>query len=128
MSVQFSATARFHRVFRSREVGQSYLTSILSTARSLWDWIPLVLWRVRPELVLTNGPGTCVPLLWLVWLARLMGALPAATYLVYVESVCRVQSLSLSGRLVYPICDRFVVQWPQLRDKFPRATYLGRLI
>lgn len=34
--------------------------------------------------------------------------------LVFVESFCRVESVSLSGRLLYPVVDEFVVQWPQL--------------
>jgi hypothetical protein len=33
---------------------------------------------------------------------------------VFIESFCRVQSLSLSGLLLYPLVDEFVVQWPQL--------------
>jgi beta-1,4-N-acetylglucosaminyltransferase len=38
-----------------------------------------------------------------------------------------VKGLSLSGRLLYPIADRFVVQWPQLAELHPRAEYLGRI-
>ena len=34
--------------------------------------------------------------------------------IVFVESMCRVEKLSLSGRLLQPICARFFVQWPQL--------------
>ena len=34
--------------------------------------------------------------------------------LVFVESFCRVESVSLSGRMLYPVVDEFVVQWPQL--------------
>lgn len=36
--------------------------------------------------------------------------------------------MSLSGKIVYQIADRFVVQWPLLKDKYPRAKYMGRLI
>ncbi|CAE6459614.1 unnamed protein product, partial [Rhizoctonia solani] len=32
----------------------------------------------------------------------------------YVESFARVSSLSLSGKLVKPLADRFLVQWPDL--------------
>lgn len=33
---------------------------------------------------------------------------------VFVESFCRTQTLSLAGRLLYPVVDTFVVQWPGL--------------
>lgn len=48
--------------------------------------------------------------------------------LVYVESVCRVETLSLSGRILYRLADYFFVQWPSLRDLYPGAIYLGRLV
>ena len=46
---------------RSREVGQSYLTSVFTTLVALAAAVGVV-WRARPDLVLVNGPGTCVPI------------------------------------------------------------------
>lgn len=48
--------------------------------------------------------------------------------LVYVESVCRVQTLSLTGRILYWLSDLFFVQWAPLRDKYPRSIFLGRIV
>jgi beta-1,4-N-acetylglucosaminyltransferase len=42
--------------------------------------------------------------------------------LLFIESFCRVTSLSLSGKLLYPLASRFLVHWPQLKAKHPRAT------
>jgi beta-1,4-N-acetylglucosaminyltransferase len=47
---------------------------------------------------------------------------------VYVESFARVKTLSLSGKLLYPFVDRFIVQWPGLKEKWTRAEYLGVLV
>ena len=47
--------------------------------------------------------------------------------LVYVESIARVDTLSLSGKILYKIADQFFVQWPQLQAKYPRALFVGRL-
>ena len=33
---------------------------------------------------------------------------------IYIESWARVRTLSLSGRILKPLVDRFLVQWPQL--------------
>jgi beta-1,4-N-acetylglucosaminyltransferase len=46
---------------------------------------------------------------------------------VYVESICRVESLSLSGKLLLPFTDHFLVQWPNLVSKYPKARFIGRL-
>lgn len=48
--------------------------------------------------------------------------------IVFVESFCRVQKLSLTGRLLYYIADKFIVQWTQLLVKNPRAEYLGDFV
>ena len=47
--------------------------------------------------------------------------------MVYVESICRVEGLSLSGKLLYYLADHVVVQWPELQRKYPRTTFLGRI-
>ena len=48
------------RIPRSREVGQSYLTSIFTTLYSLLASMHCVVLE-RPDLLLCNGPGTCLP-------------------------------------------------------------------
>ena len=49
--------------------------------------------------------------------------------IVYVESIARVASLSLSGKILYHarMADAFFVQWPDLQRRFPRSRYKGRL-
>jgi len=107
-----------HRaIYRSREVGQSYVTSVISTARALLESLRVV-FVFRPELLLCNGPGTCVPLCFAAFLFRLLLFRPCS--IVFVESFCRVRSLSLSGLLLYPLVDEFVVQWPQLAAEQPQ--------
>lgn len=101
---------------RSREVGQSYVSSVLST---IWAFL-FGLWLVgktRPNLVLCNGPGTCLPIALAALLYRILGLCEGN--LVFVESFCRVESLSLTGRLLYPLADMFVIHWSELQEKYP---------
>lgn len=110
---------------RTREVGQSWVTSAFTTLRALISSL-LVLARHQPTLILSNGPGTCVPLCVGAVMLRVLGV--CASRVVFVESLCRVRSLSLSGQLLYPLSDHFLVQWPQLTESHPRACYMGRLV
>ena len=48
--------------------------------------------------------------------------------LVYVESICRVKTLSLTAKILYYVVDRLIVQWPDLYEKYERAVYLGRIV
>eukprot|EP00882_Tetradesmus_deserticola_P007634 GHRQ01008039.1.p1 GENE.GHRQ01008039.1~~GHRQ01008039.1.p1 ORF type:complete len:217 (+),score=68.08 GHRQ01008039.1:334-984(+) len=111
---------------RSREVGQSYITSVFTTLYSLLFAARMVL-RHRPQLVLVNGPGTCIPVCAMAFVNRLL--LLSDCRILYVESIARVRKLSLSGYLLYfsRMCDQFFVQWPELQARFPRSMYAGRL-
>ncbi|KAL3810376.1 hypothetical protein ACHAXA_007710 [Cyclostephanos tholiformis] len=140
-----SCPLEVHRLPRAREVHQSYVTSILTTLRSFASTLAL-LFRVRPDLIIANGPGTCVPVIYTSFLLRVFFSIlllpldcvcfgsstisttSTSAYasfrrcrLVFVESVCRVRTLSLSGRLAYPIVDLFVVHWPYLTERYPMA-------
>ena len=49
--------------------------------------------------------------------------------IVFVESIARVDSLSLTGRILYQLrlADALFVQWPKLQRDHPRTLYHGRL-
>ena len=154
-----AADETFH-IPRSREVGQSYLTSIGTTIWAFVFSLQLV-YKVRPDLLLCNGPGTCLPVAVATMLYRILGLCEGN--IVFVESFCRVEryvrteehwlvhdaclsclgvviltltlslthshthshhplfSLSLTGKLLYPCADMFVVHWDELHEKFPRS-------
>uniref|UniRef100_A0AC11DSQ9 ALG14 UDP-N-acetylglucosaminyltransferase subunit n=1 Tax=Ovis aries TaxID=9940 RepID=A0AC11DSQ9_SHEEP len=103
-----------HRIPRSREVQQSWLSSVLTTLYSMWLSFPLT-YRVKPDLVLCNGPGTCVPICISALLLGILGI--KKVIIVYVESICRVEHLSLSGKILFHLSDYFIVQWPTLKEK-----------
>ncbi|XP_032279049.1 UDP-N-acetylglucosamine transferase subunit ALG14 homolog [Phoca vitulina] len=114
-----------HRIPRSREVQQSWLSTVLTTLYSMWVSFPLT-YRVKPDLVLCNGPGTCVPICISALLLGILGI--KKVIIVYVESICRVEHLSLSGRILFHLSDYFIVQWPALKEKYPKSVYLGRIV
>ncbi|GLU13940.1 hypothetical protein SLE2022_305430 [Rubroshorea leprosula] len=120
-------SAQFMQIYRSREVGQSYITSVWTTliaiAHAFWLMI-----RMRPHVILCNGPGTCIPLCVIAFLFKVVRIRWSTIF--YVESIARVERLSLSGLLLYQlrIADQFYVQWPKLQRKYPRAHYVGCLM
>ncbi|XP_063705247.1 UDP-N-acetylglucosamine transferase subunit ALG14 homolog [Culicoides brevitarsis] len=112
-------------IARSREVKQSYLTAIFSTLHATLDCIP-VLVRTRPDLILTNGPGTCVPVCLVAFWLKIF-FFNTNCRIVYVESYCRVKTLSLSGKLLIWMSDLFVAQWPDVAKCAKKIQYFGRL-
>ncbi|CAB9510669.1 acetylglucosamine transferase subunit ALG14 homolog [Seminavis robusta] len=106
-----------HKIPRSREVGQSFTSSFITTIYALIHAIVLTI-QIRPELVLCNGPGTCVPVILGAWLIRMPGF---PCQFLFCESFCRVETLSLAGKLLYPIVDCFIVHWQELHQKYPKS-------
>ncbi|KAI0745357.1 oligosaccharide biosynthesis protein Alg14 like-domain-containing protein [Earliella scabrosa] len=117
---------------RARRVHQSLLTTPLTAAFSLaaavWHITiaPLLSGPPVPQVLLLNGPGTCFVLCVATYLNRFLGL--KSPRLIYIESFARVKNLSLSGTLLRPLVDRFVVQWPQLVKDAKRDYCHGWLV
>nr|CAI5856766.1 unnamed protein product [Callosobruchus analis] len=110
---------------RSRVVNQSYITSIFTTVYAILYSIPLV-FNIVPDLILCNGPGTCIPICGLGFLLKTLFIKDVK--IVFVESFCRTKTLSLSGKMLLYLADIFVVQWQSLKQKIQRADYIGQLM
>lgn len=110
---------------RSRIVHQSYFTSIFTTLYSLIHCVPLMI-RIRPDLILCNGPGTCVPVCIIAFLLK--AAFICDTRIVFIESFCRTKTFSLTGKILIYFADNVLVQWPSLKQKLKRADYIGQLL
>ncbi|XP_048131657.1 LOW QUALITY PROTEIN: UDP-N-acetylglucosamine transferase subunit ALG14-like [Rhodamnia argentea] len=125
--VKVGKTAKYLQIYRSREVGQSYVTSVWTTLVATSHALYLMI-QLRPEVILCNGPGTCIPLCAIAFLFKVLGIRWSSIF--YMESIARVKRLSLSGLLLYKlrVADQFFVQWPQLQRKYPRAEYVGCLM
>ena len=83
--------------------------------------------KCQPKLVLVNGPGTCVPI---VLVSKLLSfvKLCSPVKVVFIESVCRVKSLSLSAKLLWYILDEVIVQWPELTESHRGVKYIGHFL
>ncbi len=92
------------------------LTNLVRNVAFAWK----TLRTERPDAILSTGAGLAVPFF---LIGKALGI-----RLVYVESVTRSETLSLSGRLVYPLARRFFVQWPTVASKRRRAEYEGSIL
>ncbi|XP_011645223.1 UDP-N-acetylglucosamine transferase subunit ALG14 homolog [Pogonomyrmex barbatus] len=109
-------------IYRSREVQQSYFTSIWTTMFATLNCFPII-WKENPELILCNGPGTCVPLCIIAFLFKVLFI--TENVIVFIESFCRVKTFSLTGKILYYLADHIIVQWAYLsKPMYSRSTFL----
>lgn len=118
--------ANFIQLHRARKVGQGLIPSVFNTVKSILLSIPVLIKAPKISILLLNGPGTAVPLAYILFIMKFFGL--CNTKIIYIESLARVNKLSLSGRLILPIADRFIVQWRELSHQYRRAEYYGILI
>ena len=118
--------AQYMSLKRARRVGESLKLSVVSTLLSFVDTAKQLVVMKKPDVLLLNGPGTCVPLAYILFALKLVGV--CHTRIIYVESLARVSLLSVLGRLVMPIADRFIVPWLQLLVRYRRAEFHGILV
>lgn len=80
-----------------------------------------VLARERPDVLVSNGAGIAVPYFWI-------GKLLFGCKTVYIEVYDRIDSPTLTARLVHPVLDQMVIQWEDQRAHYPEATCLGTVL
>lgn len=126
-TLESNYTPEYFIVHRARNVGDSLIITIINTIKSLVSiWTKVFNMKELPKVLILNGPGTSVPLAYIIFVMKFFGI--CNTKIIYVESLARVGLLSLSGKLLLPITDRFIVQWEQLAEKYKRAEYYGILV
>jgi len=80
-----------------------------------------ILARERPDILVSNGAGIAVPFFWI-------GKLLFGCKTVYIEVYDRIDSPTLTAKLVHPVLDRMVIQWEEQRAHYPEAELLGTVL
>ena len=73
--------------------------------------------KEKPDYVITTGVLAMIPI---CLIAKLHGK-----KLIYIESFAKVNTATMTGKLMYKFADQFYVQWESMLQIFPKAIYLG---
>ena len=79
-----------------------------------------VLRKERPDLIISSGAAVAVPFFWL-------GKLFFKSKTVYIEVFDRIDKSTLTGKLVHPVTDKFIVQWDEMKDVYKNSINLGSI-
>lgn len=79
-----------------------------------------VLLKEKPDLIISSGAAPAIPFF---YIGKLFGA-----KLVYIEVYDRIDIPTITGKIVYPICDKFILQWEEQRRFYPKGQYLGGIV
>lgn len=76
-----------------------------------------VLAKEKPHFIISTGAGIAIPF---IYVAKLYGIKT-----IYIESLSRVNDLSLSGKIIYPVVDHFLVKWENLVKRYRKVRFEG---
>lgn len=110
---------------RSILQGEKVYPCYYPTNRNLKNLIrnTVVAWKVlrkeKPDVLISSGAAVAVPFF---YLGKLMGK-----KLIYIEVFDRVDKPTMTGKMVYPIVDEFIVQWEEQLKVYPKAKNFGSI-
>ena len=73
--------------------------------------------KEKPKLIISSGAGVAVPFF---YIGKIFGART-----IFIEVFDRIDKPTITGKLVYPVSDIFVVQWEEMKKVYPKAINLG---
>ncbi len=91
---------------------QFFFVLLLNSLRSL-----RLLAQHFPKVIITTGSHTAVPI---CILGKIIGV-----KIVWILSFARVNSRAFAADLIYPIADKFIIQWPEVQNYYKKGIYLG---
>lgn len=74
---------------------------------------------INPDIIISTGAGISV---YMCYLAKLF-----KKKIIFFETFAAIKGKSSAGRLIYPIADRFYIQWESMKDYYPKAIFKGTL-
>jgi beta-1,4-N-acetylglucosaminyltransferase len=84
-----------------------------------WKLAQKVLKKEKPDLIISCGAAVAVPFF---YVGKHMGIKT-----IYIEIFDRINKPTMTGRLVYPVTDRFIVEWEEMKKVYPKAENLGSI-
>ena len=85
---------------------------IYNTFKSLFIYL-----KVHPDYIVTTGAHTAGPM---CCIGKLLGS-----RIIYIETFANITTKTVTGKCLYPIADKFIVQWESMLKLYPEAVYGG---
>lgn len=100
-------------IYGTRQKRATYIFKFLyNCIKSVYLYI-----KIRPKYIVTTGTHTAVPI---CYFGKLFG-----TKIIFIETFANSKTQTLSGKIIYPIANLFIVQWKTMLKFYPKAKYGG---
>lgn len=83
---------------------------LLNSLKSLY-----LIYRIKPDYIISTGAHSCVPFF----------IIPSKAKKIYIESYAKVNSPSLTYKLINKFCDKIIVQHEEMQQVYEKSIYFG---
>ncbi|KXU41369.1 MAG: PssD/Cps14F family polysaccharide biosynthesis glycosyltransferase [Longibaculum muris] len=104
------------KTYYLRQTNRNELMLIINLLINLLKSI-YIYYKEKPDIVICTGVLSMIPICLIAKINR--------KKLIYIESFAKVNSPTLSGKLLYKFADVFYVQWESMIDIYPKARFIG---
>ena len=84
---------------------------IINTIRAI-----KILKKEKPDLIISSGAAPAIPFF---WIGKIRGAKT-----IYIEVFDRIDKPTIAGKICYPVTDKFIVEWEEMKKVYPKAINL----
>lgn len=78
-----------------------------------------VIRKESPDVIISSGAAVAVPFF---YIGKLFGAKT-----IYIEVFDRIDKTTVTGKLVHPVTDKFIVQWEEMEKVYSKSINLGSI-
>ena len=82
---------------------------IYNSFKSLYYYL-----KFHPDYIITTGAHTAGHM---CYIGKFFGS-----RVVFIETFANINTKTVTGKMVYPIADKFIVQWSSMRKLYPKST------
>ena len=69
--------------------------------------------KIHPDYIITTGAHTAGPM---CCIGKIFGS-----KIIYIETFANINTKTVTGKLLYPIADLFIVQWTNMKKNYPKS-------
>lgn len=73
--------------------------------------------KIKPDYIITTGTHTAVPI---CYIGKFFNS-----KIIFIETFANIDTKTLSGTIIYPIANLFLVQWPNMQKLYRKSKYVG---
>lgn len=73
--------------------------------------------KIKPDVIITTGTHNTVPMCYIAHIFK--------KKVIFIETFANSNGPTKSGKMIYPIADKFIVQWESMLEFYPNAIYGG---